>query len=124
MTREQIIAKWAGLSARERDTWVAEVVMCLAVEYENGEPYVSDFGIGRVMDEYSTDTSAAWAVLEHFPYVEAARIPGTVPTYGVRINDPDDGSIRAMTKELTFPEAICLAAIIAKLTEVSADVAV
>ena len=137
MTRDEIIAKWAGLSARERDAWVATAVMGWRrvsrpgggggyIGWQDAEGRVvaleSDATLTTDSRDWfrpSRDITSAWAVFERFPYVEAARIPGPVLTYGVRINDPDDGSIRAMTKEQTFPEAICLAALIAKLTEVT-----
>jgi hypothetical protein len=55
-------------------------------------------------------------VLEQFPYIEVARLPYGGTTYGVRINGTD-GDIRAMTEETTFPDAVCLAALIAKMKE-------
>lgn len=120
MTRDEIIAKWAGMTSREKDAWIERIVF----GRETFGQFRETNGIRVLISHYSTDISAAWTVFERFPYVEVARIPGPVTTYGVRINDPDDGRIYAMTKEPTFPEAICLAALIAKLTEVSADVAV
>lgn len=120
MTRDQIITKWNGMTPRERDAWVAEVVFGWK-PLGDGRMRSSDGFMIRAIPEYTTDISAAWAVFERFPYVEFARIPGASVTYGVRVNDPDDGSVRAMTQADVAPEAIGLAAIIAKLvTEVTA----
>ncbi|MEK3988064.1 hypothetical protein MHB77_32570 [Paenibacillus sp. FSL K6-3166] len=132
MNRDEIIAKWAGLSARERDAWVAEVVFGLNVEHENGETYVSDFGIGRVMDEYTTDISAAWAVWsamlvkgyeplinttsERSGSVKVGAVP--VGWHHVCLHKND---VNTHAELPTAPEALCLAALIAKLTEDIAD---
>lgn len=135
MKREEIIAKWAELDARERDAWIAEVVFGLNVEYENGEPYVSDFGFGRVMDAYATDISAAWTVWS------AMLADGYEPL--INTTSERSGSVRIgggpvgwhhvclhknnANTHVELPaasEAVCLAAIIAKLTEVPTDVSV
>lgn len=113
MTREEIIAKWDGLTPRERDAWIAEVVMGATLTADRRRLYYGNASVPR----YTEDISAAWAVFAQFPYIEVARIPGALVTYGVRINDLDDGSVRAMTQADTAPEAIGLAAIIAKLTK-------
>lgn len=128
MKREEIIAKWAEMSARERDAWIAKVVfgctgignfgaLLIGVFTEDGGQFAAD------IPQYTTDISAAWAVFEHYPYIEVARLPGVKVIHAVRINGLD-GSIRTITQEPTFPDAVCLAALIAELTEVSADVAV
>ncbi|MCR8843141.1 hypothetical protein NQ117_05565 [Paenibacillus sp. SC116] len=127
MNRKQIIEKWDGMSPRERDAWVAEVVFEQRVDNGVGCPFAESFpgdhffvisgGDVRKLPNYTTDISAAWKVFECHPYVEAARIPGTVTTYGVRINNSNDGTVLAMTQKPTFPEAICLAALIAKLPD-------
>lgn len=130
MNREQIIEKWNRMTPRERDAWVAEAVFGWS-KYDVSfrtivMPHPDDarWGWTAIWDEggrphwlphYSTDISAAWDVFECHPYVEVARIPGKGITYGVRINNSDDGTVCAMTQKPTFPEAIGLAAIIAKL---------
>ncbi|WP_445323330.1 BC1872 family protein [Paenibacillus sp. FSL R7-0128] len=139
MTRDEITAKWAGLSARERDAWIAEVVFDWFWDARiDGarwfNPPIGDplrgcaaiwgpDGIPSFLPRYSTDITAAWTVYERYPYIETARIPGDPTVYGVRINGLD-GSVRVITQESTFPDALCLAALIVELTEVSADVAV
>jgi hypothetical protein len=127
MTREEIIAKWAGLSTRERDAWVAEVVFGKRIGRERrlgGAVYEVGYGdVGIALDEYSADISAAWAVLEALNethWISVMRIAGEVNTTGnyvAEIGEHSAGSNSA-------PEAICLAALIAKLTEASDDVAV
>lgn len=125
MTRDEIIAKWDSMTSRERDVWVAEVVfgskiVSVADDDDFHVELSSASGIIAYtpLPRYTTDISAAWTVFERFPYVEFARIPGASVTYGVRVNDPDDGSVRAMTQADVAPEAIGLAAILAKsLTE-------
>jgi hypothetical protein len=124
MTRDEIIAKWNGMTPRERDAWVEEVVFGAKIVSVADDDYYhvvlqSPGGIAvySPVPRYTKDISAAWAVFERFPYVEFARIPGASVTYGVRVNDPDDGSVRAMTQADVAPEAIGLAAIIAKLAE-------
>lgn len=135
MTRDEIIAKWAGLSAREKDAWVAEVVFGWEWWEPDGEdagwyerlsnaPFYDRVFTGRRRGwSPSMDISAAWAVLEALNethWVSVMRIAGEVNTTGnyvAEIGEYTAGSNSA-------PEAICLAALIAKLTEVSADVAV
>jgi hypothetical protein len=118
MTRDEIIAKWAGLSARERDAWVEAVVLPISVDEAR------DRRKFRVpMPRYSTEISAAWAVLARMNrthWISVMRIAGEVNTTGnyvAEIGEHSAGSNSA-------PEAIGLVALIAKLTEATADVAV
>ncbi|WP_411830772.1 BC1872 family protein [Paenibacillus graminis] len=115
MKREEIIAKWAGLSARERDAWVEAAVLPIT---EEEAKYRRKFRL--TVPRYTTDISAAWPIFERYWSVELARISGPVDTYGTRIND-SDGQIRAMSQEPSAPEALCLAALIVELTGVSAN---
>lgn len=115
MTHDQILEKWDGMTPRERDAWIAEVVFGWR-PLEDGRMLSADGYMIRTIPEYTTDIYAAWSVFECHPYVEAARIPRKDTVYGVRINDSDDGTILAMTQKPTFPEAMGLAAIIAKLS--------
>lgn len=118
MKREEIIAKWAGMTARERDAWVAEVVLGHSVGRErrlNGEIFIVDadapHGFQRAVPRYTTDISAAWTVLD------SVRL-----NYYVQLDDKESGkwtfSIRYgkwKATALSAPEAICLASIIAEL---------
>ncbi|MGG1641813.1 hypothetical protein ACIFQM_11065 [Paenibacillus sp. NRS-1782] len=99
-----------NVSERERDAWIEREVF-------GGSTYGTFREVNEVrvlIPHYTAIISDAWAVLERFPYIEVARIPTPKTTYGVRINGLD-GSIRVITQKATFPEAIGLAAIIAKL---------
>lgn len=136
MTRDEIVAKWAGMSARERDAWVAEVVFGWRDVINDG--YLT-WGIPpeaphsvRTVPRYTTDISAAWAVQELF---FAVRIEGLGNSgYECEIYNGYGLSVTIIRSgEYTASEAICLAALIAslqsderetKLTEVFADVAV
>lgn len=117
MNKSEIVAKWNTLTDRERDAWVAEVVFGWESAWEPDIAYDCAYQISDSVPNYTKDIYAAWAVFETFDYVEVARIPGNPPYYGARINGTD-GNIRSIAQGETFPEAICLAAIIAKLTEV------
>ena len=129
MNREQIIEKWDGMTSRERDAWVAEVVFGLNVGYENGTPYICDFCIGRDMDEYTTDISAAWEVVTHMIAEEYEPTINTVTNQSVgyllgeaELNDyhccfAKGRVLHVRAHRKHAPEAICLAAIIAKLTK-------
>ncbi|MNM98521.1 hypothetical protein D3C81_1110530 [compost metagenome] len=120
MKREEITVKWDGMTARERDAWVALRIMN---QFVVGGNVVRDECGFYPVPHYSTDISAAWPIMERYWSVELARLPGVVDMYGARIND-SEGQVRAMTQKQTAPEALCLAALIVELTEDSADVAV
>lgn len=123
MTRAEIIAKWSAMSPRERDAWVAEAVFGFIVSRErrlNGLIYA--FGSGGYNDicpAYTTDIAAAWTVAERLNidhYVKIERIAGDVNVTGNYVCE-----IGGFIGWGAAPEAICLAAIIAKISsEVSA----
>jgi hypothetical protein len=113
MTRDQIIAKWDAMTPRERDAWVAEVVLDIRVsfEYSPRGPIYLDYNDGgrRHIRNYTTDISAAWAVVDGHARYEIGLYEGKVTAaMGV------PGWYVSAT---TAPEAISLAALIAKLTE-------
>jgi hypothetical protein len=110
MKREEIIAKWDGMSARERDAWIEREIFG-GVAFGNFRE-VNEVRV--LIPYYTTVIPDAWPIFERHPYIEVARIPGRKTTYGVRINGID-GSARVIVQKSTFPEAIGLAAIIAKL---------
>lgn len=115
MTRDEITAKWAWFSARERDAWVERAVF--------GRETFGQFrevnGVRVHISRYSTDISAAWAVLGTFPYATVDISPDHVEAFVW-----DDDGRRSDAVQPEAPGAICLAALIAKLTEVPANVAV
>lgn len=115
MKREELIAKWAELGARERDAWIESAVF----GRETFGQFSNWFGVRQLIPHYTTDISAAWSLLE---FVRR--------NYYVQLDDKESGnwtfSIRYgkwKATAVTASEAICLAALIAEL-EVSADVAV
>lgn len=112
MTRDQIIEKWDGLTPRERDAWVAEVV----------SPLVPSVLCFYVLPKYSTDISAAWEIvdisaewggMEIGCYGKSSAKIYIVCTY--TDTAPHQQAV-SITKE-SAPEAVCLAALIAKLTK-------
>ncbi|ETT40916.1 hypothetical protein C162_26700 [Paenibacillus sp. FSL R7-269] len=149
MTRDEIIAKWTGLSDIERDAWIAEVVFgwewderidgarwllppandplrwCAAIWGPEGIPSFTP--------KYSTDISAAAnvlnAILGEF-YLYRAASNKYVASFGYTSGEPcfDCGEepfeIVAQGIAETASEAIGLAAVIYKLRGVGADVAV
>lgn len=140
MNCEEIIAKWAGKTARERDAWIAEVVFGHSIGRErriNGEIFVIDanapHGFQRAVPHYTTDISAAWAVWDEMrengyePLINVTSehsgpvIRGVCPIGWHHVN-MRKGTVNAHVDRNSAPEAIGLAAIIAKITEVSADV--
>jgi hypothetical protein len=128
MTREQIIAKWDAISPRERDAWVAEVVFDRPnvrpyrgrfvfdnVGYIGGKPIGDVMGVVDV-DDYTTDISAAWTVFEiTLDPNRTALWPLGNGVSGLFYAVAYDDVIVAHGK--TASEAICLAALIAKITE-------
>lgn len=113
MTREEIIAKWDGKTPRERDAWVAEVVFDTNV-YRNifGSPFDDITGVS--LPRYTEDISAAWRTLEKLRF-QGVLI--TIETYVGQYASVTDEDERTRLYKRSAPEAICLAAIIAKLTK-------
>lgn len=127
MNRDQIIAKWNGLSPRERDAWVAEVVfgwewheleeeraylLPPPIDERLGWTAMYENGIPHYLPRYSEDISAAWAVLATFEEYEIGRSEGVTVVYaGI-----PGWYVRRETSD-SVPEAISLAAVLAKLTE-------
>ncbi|MCT2195192.1 hypothetical protein M3G15_08565 [Paenibacillus sp. p3-SID1389] len=123
MTRDEIIAKWDGMAPRERDAWVAEVVFGSKIvsvadddDFHVELPSVGGITACIILPRYTTDISAAWTVVDaskteflvrrrtcglgYRAWVSLSRYDASA---GVSINSP------------SASEAICLAAIIAKL---------
>jgi len=121
MNREEIIAKWDGMTARERDAWVAEVVTKVPRERRRINCPDGDRGCAVIhfayYPNYSTDTSAAWTVVEA---AEWSALINYTPTL-TRANFHRNGWAQYDVYATKAPEAICLAALLAKLTEVIAN---
>lgn len=119
MTRKQINEKWDEMTPRERDTWVADAVLGITVFPRYGTERFSDEvydnHTGELLPRYTCNISAAWRVLEAPDDTGLTPIWGVMPTvdgYNVAF---DYG--RSVVQAPTAPEAICLAALIAKLSE-------
>ncbi|MGF7045755.1 hypothetical protein J2T13_000215 [Paenibacillus sp. DS2015] len=106
MKREEIIAKWDGMKPRDRDAWVFYDVL----ELMPLDTIPNEFGGFGTIPRYTTDISAAWAIMtqckaDEIPAKVEAGIEWCVVIRGAHVFSE------------SAPEAICLAAIIAKLTE-------
>lgn len=121
MTRDQIIAKWETLTPRERDAWVAEVVTEITPEYDEKLKW-SGWKTGpnswsSSIPFYSTEIAAAWTIVDanKTEFLVRRRLGGSSYRAWIMtsVYNPDVG-VCATAK--TAPEAISLAAIIAKLT--------
>lgn len=116
MTRDQIIAKWNGLTPRERDAWLAEVVF----GYETYGAFYEPNGVRVLIPRYTEDIVAAWTVFEAIKmsgaWVEVAYNPVHQRYRGFIGANKVPGISGADIGAPTAPEAISLAAIIAKLS--------
>jgi len=131
MNREQIIAKWNTLTPRERDAWVAKVIMryeWYVPDYDEPTgwymqtPHTDTFAdfifTGKGADwSPTTDISSAWTIVEYLRKYWLVQIRDC-DVFGWVIDllsdseyRTDIGGIHAQKVE----EAICLAAILAKL---------
>lgn len=125
MKREEIIAKWDGMSARERDAWIA----CVVFDWTGAEISIADGmtaeGRSSVFHYpyFTTTTPASDNVLraisgEFFLYRKTP--DNYVASFGYSAEEcPECGidpfEVTAQGIGKTAPEAIGLAAIIAKL---------
>lgn len=125
MKREEIIAKWDGMSARERDAWIAHVLFgwtgadidMTDLAYKHGITGVAQY------PSYTTHMHDAWRVVRAIPgeFFLYRKTPDQyVASFGYSAEEcPECGidpfEVTAQGKGKTAPEAIGLAAIIAKL---------
>ncbi|MEC0328755.1 hypothetical protein P4H42_03840 [Paenibacillus macerans] len=121
MTREDIFAKWSAMSPRERDAWVAEAVFGWKTY---GKFYQPD-GVRVLIPFYTTDVAAAITVLGAVPgefILFRVSLDKFVASFGYSTDScPECGEepfeVEAQGIAESPAEAICLAAIIAKLTK-------
>ncbi|MDP9676256.1 hypothetical protein J2W97_002251 [Paenibacillus jamilae] len=123
MNRNEVIAKWNSMQPRERDAWVAEKVMGLELSDNMLAAYpkyrLPDYpDYFRDVPNYSTDIAAAWEVLEKPEIMDRIQI-GLYPTsFGKWIaKSYMAGYENCRIQADSAPEAICLAALIAVLTQ-------
>ncbi|WP_110930941.1 BC1872 family protein [Paenibacillus bouchesdurhonensis] len=91
MTREEIEAKWEGMTPRERDAWIATDVMGYE-RVRGNDSYVRKNNMASFPKMYSSDISAAWEVeariLETYRLSYAMSLAEVVS--GKRVNLPDE----------------------------------
>lgn len=113
-TREQITEKWDGMTPRERDAWVAKEIT--GAERKKKLIPCPDGIEGCAVahyayyPHYTTDISAAWEVVETFGHACLTKRHFDV-WYCEILNDG------IFVEAPSASEAICLAALVAKLTE-------
>lgn len=121
MNREQIIEKWDGMTPSLRDAWVAKEVT--GVERKKKRIPCPDGIEGCAVAHYShypqytTDISAAWEVVEELRKDWLVQLHDCDP-FGWRIELISDSEYRTDLNGVVVrkvEEAICLAALIAKL---------
>lgn len=125
MNREQIEAKWNTLTPRERDAWVAEVITKPIPEYDEKfrlDGYrLANGSWTSSLPNYTTDISEAWVVMEEFDYHEVSTNLFSDLDYEYKYC-ARVGLSTVRSTNITYgygnkaPEAICIAAINAKLT--------
>ncbi|MCM3784375.1 hypothetical protein M3231_15430 [Neobacillus mesonae] len=126
MNRDQITAKWNEMAPRERDAWVAELffgwtrnevarrTLILPPDNDPRRTWAAmwdEYGCPHWLPPYTTEIFSAWTVIEMFYEYEVSKSEGHYVVYITM----EDGYVRVPTRN-SAPEAICLAAIIAKLT--------
>ncbi|WP_339306814.1 hypothetical protein [Paenibacillus sp. FSL R5-0519] len=129
MKREEIIAKWDGMSARERDAWIAHVLFGWTGADVDTADFAYEAGLTGIdqYPSYTTDMSDAWIVWKSLlaegcePLINTTSSrssnvrSGEVPEGWTHVCiHKDDVNYHVSIKEA--PEAIGLAAIIAKLS--------
>lgn len=115
MTRDQIIAKWETLTPRERDAWVEEIIFGDTGVFNVGEYWFCGGNLRFPLPAYTEDIDAAWAVLERMNkthWVSVMRIAEDANVTGHYVVECGGESVGLKSA----PEAISLAAIIAKLS--------
>lgn len=134
MTKEEVLAMEAG---RELDLLVAEEIFGIEVEWDyspldlnhvlpklpfrKGESRVaidpSAHGVENTICKYSTDIAAVWPVVEKLSplIVQIAHYPSRSSHTAWVIEDRNGSFTVAEVEAKTAPEAICKAALLAKL---------
>lgn len=125
MKREDIIAKWDGMSARERDAWIAGLLFgwsAESIEVVMTAWKRDIFGLAQ-FPYYTVEMDAAYEVLRAIPgeFFLYRKAPNSyVASFGYSTEECSECGIEpfevtAQGIGKTAPEAIGLAAIIAKL---------
>ncbi|MEC0233558.1 hypothetical protein P4H71_04210 [Paenibacillus kribbensis] len=119
MTRDEVIAKWNSMKPQERDIWVATAVMGYKADRIRPGMIINSKGYSTSPAMYSTDIGAAWEVSQKYPIMKLTRTKIFEISLAEYIctfwNDADSGPIEVPAT--TAQEAVCLAALIAVLTQ-------
>jgi len=115
MRRDGIIAKWERLSPRGRDSWIAAAIFGWSVERVVHAEYAWELGVcgAETIPYYSTEIAAAWSVVE----VCGSEIIVRKRINGFTCRAWYDGQPGHLAWGRAAPEAIGLAALLAKLAE-------
>lgn len=121
MTRDQIIAKWNALEPRERDAWVEEVIFGDTSVLNVGEYWFCGGNLRFPLPFYTEDIAAAWTVVNETAKWGGMDIgcygkPGAQFYVTATHTDTVPYQRTVSVTRSSAPEAICLAAIITKLS--------
>lgn len=122
MKDDQIREKWDGMTPRERDAWIAEVVFGWR-PLEDGRMLSADGHMIRTIPEYTTAIYASESVFAEIAgeaYVYRKPTGDFVVSFGHSSDDcPECGEycfeVEHQGIAQTLSEAICLAAVVAKV---------
>ncbi|ANY67685.1 hypothetical protein BBD42_15335 [Paenibacillus sp. BIHB 4019] len=115
MKRKEVVEKWCTLRASEHDAWVASAVMGAEVIGGNVEKIPEGF---RPVPRYTASISEAWKVVEKVREDWILQLLDGAGWWSVvLLSDCEDRSDIDPVNLPTASEAICLAALIAKLTK-------
>lgn len=130
--RERIFAKWDSLTPRERDEWIASAIFGAepVVNKHNGyvKWWIADssekYGVRRVPDSwteqtppsFTTDITHAWTLAEHNGYFGGVSYMGVEYRAEIWSRWGEEGAgVHEYASGDSAPEAICLAALLAKI---------
>ncbi|RGL39123.1 hypothetical protein DXC69_03795 [Paenibacillus polymyxa] len=115
MTRDEVITKWNSMSPRGRNVWIAVEVMGKK-ESPINYGWISSEGFDHYPKNYSTDMGAAWEVLKKFKTYQITYSESGFSHSGMKYR-----VIVGRNQDVAYSdietEAICLAALIAVLTQ-------
>lgn len=126
MSRDEIVAKWAGMKPRARDAWVQEVVTGRQVLHlaKNNEPYYPARSDGMNVQyspvpSFAEDIAAAWSVVERLRKdgytLFLSECSAKSDWLAAFERGKPSGVEQHVGEGKAVSEAICLAALIAKL---------
>ncbi|MBP1309107.1 hypothetical protein JOD82_002127 [Paenibacillus sp. 1182] len=122
MTKDEVICKWNGMSALERNVWVATAVMGYKPDRVRPGMIIDSNGYSTAASNYSEDFAAAGEVFEKIKnygaWIEVAWNPRKQHYRGfIGAKNVIELKSSCDIPGRTAPEAICLPALISILTE-------